>query len=86
MGNLTFAPDRAWAEYEKLLAKGFVYFVEEPQGIEPNLKTLTVGAKAARDFWTDAYIAALAKSTGMRLVSFDSGFKRFKDLDCLILE
>jgi predicted nucleic acid-binding protein len=43
------------------------------------------GAKAARDFWTDAYLTAFAKSAGIRLVSFDVGFTRFKDFDSLIL-
>jgi predicted nucleic acid-binding protein len=50
------------------------------------LKALTKGAKGTRDFWTDAYLVAFAQAAGMRVVSFDSGFARFKDLDYLILE
>ncbi len=42
-------------------------------------------AKARRDFWTDAYPAAFAKSAEMRIVTFDAGFSRFKDLDVLVL-
>jgi len=40
----------------------------------------------ATRFWTDAYLAAFARSAGMRLVSFDAGFARFDRLDCLLLE
>ncbi len=35
--------------------------------------------------WTDAYLAAFAKCAGLRLVTFDHGFSRFKALDLLIL-
>ncbi len=85
MGRLTFEPAAAWVECEQLLTNGLVQFLDEPAGIEPNLKLLTKGAKIQRDFWSDAYLAAFAKTAGMRLVSFDSGFARFKDLDRLIL-
>jgi toxin-antitoxin system PIN domain toxin len=86
MGRLAFAPEAAWTEYEQLMAAGAVQLVEEPAGLEVNLKSLTRRAKATRDFWTDAYLAAFARSAGMRLVSFDTGFARFDLLDCLLLE
>ena len=86
MGDLAFTPQRAWAEYEQLLEGGSIHFIDEAPDLDAILKQLAFGAKASRDFWTDAYIAAFAKSAGMRLVSFDSGFRRFKDLECLILE
>ena len=85
MGTLTFEPSDAWVEYEELLSQDIVHFIEEPPEIEVNLRGFTKGAKAARDFWTDAYLAALAQAAGMRIVTFDAGFGRFKDLDCLIL-
>jgi predicted nucleic acid-binding protein len=50
------------------------------------LKYFANGAKAARDFWTDACLAAFARCAGLRLVSFDSGFTRYKELACLILQ
>ena len=34
---------------------------------------------------TDAYLAAFAKSAGLRLVTFDKDFDRFVGLDCLKL-
>ena len=86
MGNDVLEPENAWGEYEQLLAGGVVQFREEPPGIEASLKPRVKGAKAARDFWTDAYLTAFAKCAGMRLVSFDAGFTRFKDFDSLILK
>ena len=35
--------------------------------------------------WTDAWIAALASSAGARVISFDSDFTTFPDLDFLHL-
>jgi hypothetical protein len=85
MGADTLGPDDAWSAYAQLLAGGVARFIEEPEGIEANLKYILKGATAGRDFWTDAYLAAFAKSAGMRLVSFDTGFARIKDLEHLIL-
>ena len=35
--------------------------------------------------WTDAYLAAMAQSAGLRLVSFDRDFQRFKLEQWLLL-
>ncbi len=85
MGIQALAPEKAWGEYEKLLTGGAVQFLDEPAGLEPTLKRLTRGARAGRDFWTDAYLAAFARSAALRLVTFDSGFRQFRDLEVLIL-
>ena len=61
-------------------------FAEEPPGIDARLKQFAKGAKAARDFWTDAYLAAFATCAGLRLVSFDTGLKRYKEVELLLLE
>jgi predicted nucleic acid-binding protein len=86
MAAQTFQPEEAWIHYERLLGSGTVEYVEEPQDLDSHLKTLTRGAKASRDFWTDAYLAAFAQAGQMRLISFDAGFSRVNDLECLILE
>jgi len=69
-----------------LATGGVVEFVDEPAGLDARLKQFANGAKAARDFWTDAYLAAFARCAGLRLVSFDAGFKRYKDIEFLMLE
>jgi len=86
MGKDALGPEEAWKSYETLLAAGAARFIAEPDGIEASLKDAAKGAKAARDFWTDTYLAAFARTAGLRLVSFDTGFARLSDLDCLILK
>jgi hypothetical protein len=86
MGGAVLEPEAAWASYAQLAESGVVEFVEEPAGLDGRLKQLAARAKASRDFWTDAYLAAFARCAGLRLVSFDSGFTGHKDLACLILE
>ena len=82
MGGAVLEPEAAWEAYEQLAQSGAVEFVDEPAG----LKHFAKEAKAARDFWTDAYLAAFARCAGLRLVSFDAGFIRYKDISSLILE
>ena len=50
------------------------------------MKIWLARARSARDFWTDAYLAAFAKCAGLRLVSFDAGFSRYPGLAWLLLE
>ena len=86
MGGAVLDPATAWGVYERLATGGVVEFVDEPAGLDARLKQFANGAKAARDFWTDAYLAAFARCAGLRLVSFDAGFKRYKDIEFLMLE
>ena len=86
MGSAVLEPEMAWAVYEQLPHGSAVDFVDEPAGLDARLKHHTRGARAARDFWTDAYLAAFAKCAGLRLVSFDAGFTRYEELALLKLE
>jgi predicted nucleic acid-binding protein len=86
MGGAVLEPEAAWAVYDRLPHGNPVEFVEEPAGLDARLKQFAKGARTARDFWTDAYLAAFAKCAGLRLVSFDAGFARYKDIDFLKLE
>jgi len=85
MGKEVLEPQAAWEAFEKIVAGGVVHFLDEPPGIQPHLKALTSGTRARRDFWTDAYLAAFAQAARMRMVTFDAGFSRFKDLDLWVL-
>ncbi len=86
MGRAFLEAAAAWAAYEQLADGGAVEFVDEPAGLDARLKHFAKGAESARDFWTDAYLAAFARCAGLRLVSFDSGFTRHEDLAFLLLE
>ena len=85
MGNEVFEPEQAWKTYEQLIAARTVEFAHEPRELDSALKPLLKGARAGRDFWTDAYLASFAQCAGLRLVTFDAGFLKFRGLDALVL-
>jgi toxin-antitoxin system PIN domain toxin len=86
MGQDVLDPGTAWRKYEQLSGSGTIQFLDEPAGLASQLKAYATGAKAARDFWTDVYLAAFAKAARMRLVSFDARYTRFQRLDFLQLK
>jgi len=49
------------------------------------LDGLVSSGMVVRRTWTDSYLAALAASSGLRLVTFDADFLGYADLDLLHL-
>jgi len=62
-----------------------VSFISEPNGIEAAMQKLTNQPKSATPDWTDAYLAAFAFLAGLRIVTFDKGFKQYSGLALLTL-
>jgi predicted nucleic acid-binding protein len=52
---------------------------------ERYFSALTLSPELPHSLWTDAYLAAIALAAGCRMVSFDSDFQRFPDLNFLHL-
>jgi len=76
----------AWSVYEKISQDTRATFQNEPAGLERQWKEfMIVGGSTAGSAWTDAYLAAFAVSADLPLVTFDRGFRRFKDLHCRVL-
>jgi len=76
----------AWSIYQRWLAHPGVKLATEPSGIDDCLaQWLSQGVHVHRT-WTDAYLAAFAKSGSLRLVTFDKDFERFTGLDLLLLD
>jgi uncharacterized protein len=79
---------QAMAAYQRFMDIEVVALLQEPWlGVDATLTTLlnvhpTLPLRTA----TDVYLAALAQTTGLRLVSFDRDYLRFEGLDCLILD
>lgn len=69
----------AWRAYENLRADWRVKFAGEPLGFEETWVKLVDGAGGS-GVWTDAYLAAFALGHRYTLVSFDRGFRRWKEL------
>ena len=89
MGGTPYTTLQAWQAYQAVLALPEVSFLAEPQGVEVAMQKLTQPQnrlqKAATRDWTDAYLAAFAILAGLRMVSFDKGFKQYGGLALLTL-
>jgi len=84
---LSFTPSmrEAWNLYRQYLSDPRVVFINEPQDFETSMENLTYAPGFVHRLWTDAYLAALAVASGSRLVSLDSDFQTFNDLNFLQL-
>ncbi len=78
MGDNVHTPAEAWDIWQRLILDERTAFMPvEPPGLEPlwhaNIKPRAPTPK----LWTDAYLAALAESASLEMVTFDAGFKQF---------
>ncbi len=85
MSGSPFTNDEAWNIYRTYRNLPITRFLTETENIEATLSSLTADPALPHRLWTDAYLAAFAITSGSRLVSFDTDFTRFPDLDLLIL-
>lgn len=76
----------AWGLYTQYRALPHVGLLPEPEGCDDALRALLGAGSLPPRLWTDAYLAALSVSAGLRLVTFDRDFERFGLERCLILE
>lgn len=77
--------DGAWALYEQFRAVPGVGLLAEPDDCDTHLRALVSATDLPARLWTDAYLAALAQSSGLRLVTFDADFHRFALPQCMVL-
>lgn len=76
----------AWSLYARYRALPFVGLLAEPESCDDALQAILHAGPLPPRLWTDAYLAALARSAGLRLVSFDRDFERFGLERCRILD
>lgn len=86
MSGAPFTHDEAWNIYQTYRNLPISRFLPEAKTLETTLESLTINPDLPHRLWTDAYLAAFAISNGNRLISFDADFKRFSNLDMLILK
>lgn len=86
MGEGALALAEALALYDRFRGIRGVGLLADAEGCDARLSSLVAAAAPlpAR-LWTDAYLAAMAQSAGLRLVSFDADFRRFGADHCLVL-
>ena len=75
----------AWGLYDAFQSDERVGVVHEPLQIEDRWRAHTAGGTFSPKVWNDAYLAAFAMEGGLKLVSFDQGFRQYEGLDGLIL-
>ena len=85
MGPDVLTPQSAIAALEQLEADERISLVHEPDDLDPTLKTFASPCKTTPNLWSDAYLAAFAKVSGLKLSTFDGGFKKFAGLNFLAL-
>ncbi|MGO8678298.1 MAG: TA system VapC family ribonuclease toxin [Limisphaerales bacterium] len=86
MGDQALSPPAAWKKLQEFLALPEVKCLAEPLGLDEQLGDFCNVGRTSPNLWTDAYLAAFARCAGLRLVTFDHGFSRFRALDLLILQ
>ncbi len=79
-------PREAWETYQQLKSLAEVTFTPEPLALDSALETICLKKDFVPRLWTDAYLAAFAKSLGFRLVTFDKDYRRFTGLSLLHLQ
>ncbi len=75
----------AFAVYHRFRALPCVGLLPEPEDCEARLQALVSARVMPARLWTDAWLAAQAQASGLRLVSFDADFLRFGLERCEIL-
>jgi toxin-antitoxin system PIN domain toxin len=86
MGDQVLSPAAAWKKLQQFLALPEVNCLAEPPSLDERLGDFCNLGRTSPNLWTDAYLAAFARCAGLRLVTFDQGFSRFKGLELLILK
>ena len=62
---------QAWEAYDQWKQDDRILFLEEPPSVEAAFRGLTRQLRPNPKNWADAYLAAFAAVSGMRLVTFD---------------
>jgi toxin-antitoxin system PIN domain toxin len=85
-GNPPLTNREAWSAYEAFLSDDRIAFQgNEPVGVEPLWKQLSVRGTASPKLWMDAYLAAFALAGRYSMVTTDVAFRQFRGLDLLVL-
>jgi len=79
-------PSDAWEIYQRYRVEAHVVFVEDSSEIDAGFMACSRQSDFVHRMWTDGYLAAFAQFNTCRIISFDSDFNRFPDLNFLQLD
>ena len=77
MDNRAVSPGAALAAWDSLALDPRTFWCDPTSGHEAIFRRYVAGRQASPNLWTDAWLAAHAESQGLRLTSFDAGFRAF---------
>jgi toxin-antitoxin system PIN domain toxin len=76
---------QAWRMYDEIMSDPRIAFAEEPVDLEIHWREYTQRRTFSPKVWSDAYLAAFARSAGIELVTFDQGFKQYRKVKSIVL-
>jgi len=76
MADEVMPQKEAWTAYDRWMADGRILFLEEPPTVEKSFRSFSSESRPHPKDWADAYLAAFAAVYGLRVVTFDRGFRR----------
>jgi predicted nucleic acid-binding protein len=85
LGEDAFPADGAWRVFDRLVSETNIFFANEPAGMDQAWRDLTHSSQSGSNFWTDAYLAAFARTAGYTLVTFDRGFTKYRNTQVKLL-
>jgi predicted nucleic acid-binding protein len=71
MGADVLSSREAWRTYRTILSDERIQYAPEPFSLEPEWRRMTAQDRPMPKIWTDAYLAAFARTGGMQLVTLD---------------
>lgn len=86
MGADVCSQKEAWRVYDAALARPGSHFLSEPPTLEQVWRVRAGLDQPAPKLWTDFYLAAFAHGHGLRVVTFDRGFRRVPEIEVLLLK
>ncbi len=76
---------QAWEVWNELVEDKRIFFESEPPGLEPVWKAFMNDPEVGPSSWTDAYLASFAIQCDFDMVTFDRGFRRWRNLNTNLL-
>ena len=87
MGSAILRPVEAWDAVEQLATDPRVSLIQQmPAGHAKAWRDNVVRREPSPNLWTDAWLAALARTSDCEMVTFDRGFRSFAKLTVRLLE
>jgi len=85
MGRAPRTIGQAWDVFAQLRRDRRLLFIAEPEGVESAWRGLMTQPGVGPSSWTDAYLAAFARTHSCLLATFDNGFARWAELKLKLL-